>query len=456
MSSAIERLKRPSDPVIARSNALYSRALPLIPACTQTLAKGPDQHVKGIAPIYMERGRGSHAWDVDGNEYIDLSMAIGPLSLGYCYPAVDDAIRRQLESGITFSLMHPLEVEVAELVSRHVPCAEMVKFSKTGCDVTSAAVRLARAFTGRSRVLCCGYHGWHDWYIAVTDRARGVPAAVGELTSTFAYNDLSSLEAALDDDVACVIMEPVTFEDPRPGFLDGVKRLCERHGALLVFDEMWTGFRLAMGGAEEHFGVTPHLACFSKAVANGMPLSILAGRKDIMQLASNDVFFFTTFGGEALSLAAARATIDELVRVDGPGVMARQGRKLKDGYNQLAAELDMSTTRCVGPDCRTMIVFDAAGGSPLDQKSFVQQELLRRGVLWNGFHNVSVSHSDDDLAHILMAYRQVLPLLRQAAQEGRVAEMVRGTPIGPVFRRTSGFNSKRRRIVSLPERSTRG
>ncbi|HKQ70924.1 MAG TPA: aminotransferase class III-fold pyridoxal phosphate-dependent enzyme [Polyangiaceae bacterium] len=444
MSALRDKLQRPSDPTIARSDALYARALGLIPACTQTLAKGPDQHVNGVAPKYLERGKGSHVWDVDGNEFVDLSMAIGPLSLGYAHPVVDDAIRRQLDRGITFSLMHPLEVEVAELVSRVVPCAEMVKFSKTGCDVTSAAVRLARAHTRRSRVLCCGYHGWHDWYISVTDRANGVPEEVAALTSTFQYGDLESLANALDDEVACVILEPVTFAVPNDGYLYEVKRLCDLHGAVLIFDEMWTGFRLAMGGAQEYFGVVPDLACFSKAIANGMPLSVLAGRRDIMARASSDVFFFTTFGGEALSLAAAEATIQELAAKRGPSFMAEQGKKLREGYNDLASHLDMNFTRCVGLDCRTLVTFDAKAGDPLLQKSLMQQELLRRGVLWNGFHNVSLSHTDDDVDHVLGAYAEVLPILRDAVARGTVAELLRGVPIGPVFRRTSGFDSKKR------------
>ena len=308
----------PQDPEITESDALYARALGLIPALTQTLAKGPGQWVRGVAPKYLARGVGSHVFDVDGNEFIDYQMGVGPLSLGYAYPRVDDAIRAQLGSGITFSLMHPLEVEVAELVEEVVPCAESVRFSKTGCDVTTAAVRLARAFTGREKVLCCGYHGWHDWYIGVTDRAAGIPQSVKDLTYTFPYNDLPALEEALDEETACVILEPTTFEAPREGFLEGLAAACRRAGALLIFDEMWTGFRLALGGAQEFFGVTPDLACFSKAVANGMPLSILAGRKDVMSLLEQDVFFFTTFGGEALSLAAAKATILEMQEKDVP------------------------------------------------------------------------------------------------------------------------------------------
>src|SRR5262245_54179931 len=180
-------------PVTTRSDEWYGRATGLIPGYTQTLAKGPGEYVAGVAPKYLRRGKGSHVWDVDGNEFIDFSMAIGPLSLGYAYPAVDRAIREQLEDGITFSMMHPLEVEVAELVREVVPNADMVRYGKTGADVTSAAVRLARAFTGRSKVICCGYHGWHDWYIAVTNRSLGVPTPVHDLTATFDYNDLQSV-----------------------------------------------------------------------------------------------------------------------------------------------------------------------------------------------------------------------------------------------------------------------
>ena len=295
--------------------------------------------MRGVAPKYLARGRGSRVWDVDGNEYLDFSMAVGPLSLGYCYPAVDEAIRTQLRDGITFSLMHPLEVEVAELVREVVPGAESVRYSKTGADVTSAAVRLARAFTGRDKVLCCGYHGWHDWFIATTDRSAGIPAAARDLSFTIPYNDLEAALAAIDDETACVILEPVTFEAPKPGYLEGLRDACGRAGALLVFDEMWTGFRLALGGAQEHFGVKADLACFSKAVANGMPLSILTGRRDVMALLEKDVFFFTTFGGEALSLAAARATIEEIRAKDVPAHLARLGRRLKDGYNAAAREL---------------------------------------------------------------------------------------------------------------------
>jgi len=340
--------------------------------------------------------------------------------------------------------MHPLEVEVAELVRDIVPNAEMIRFSKTGADVTSAAVRLARAFTGRSKVICCGYHGWHDWYISVTDRSLGVPKAVQDLTLTFDYNDMESVIQALDDDTACAILEPMVFEEPRDGFLHELKAACHRNGTLLVFDEMWTGFRFALGGAQERFGVQADLMCYSKAIANGMPLAVLAGRSDVMRLCDRDVFFFTTFGGEALSLAAAKATIQELRDRCVPAYLARQGSWLRDGFNDLARNLGMPYTQAIGADCRTLVTFDPKAGDPLEMKSLVQQELLARGVLWSGFHNMSFSHTDADVAHLLMAYREALIVLKQAVDAGAVRRALLGSPIEPVFRRTSNFNMKPR------------
>jgi glutamate-1-semialdehyde aminotransferase len=410
---------------------------------TQTLAKGPGQYINGIAPKYLKKGKGSHVWDVDGNEYLDYNMAIGPLSLGYGYPRVDEAIIEQLKDGITFSMMHELEVILAELVHKIIPNAESIRISKTGADVTSAAVRVARAYTGRNKVLCCGYHGWHDWYISVTSRDSGIPAAVKDLSATFGYNDINSVKDALDADTACVILEPFVFEAPANGFLQELKDLCAANGTLLIFDEMWTGFRIAVGGAQEYFGVTPDLACYSKAFANGMPISLLTGRRDVMKLFQEEVFFFTTFGGEALSLAAAVATIREMIEKDVPAYLAAKGKKLKDGYNALAVELGIDGyTRCTGYDCRSLVSFDASAGNPLEVKSYVQQELIKRGILWAGFHNMSYSHTDEDVTYTLKAYREVLGLLKEAVEAGDVAARLKGKPVEAVFRKVSNFNMK--------------
>ncbi len=430
-------------PETSISDKLYLQAQQIMTPVTQTLAKGPGQWVKGIAPKYMESGKGSHVWDVDGNEYIDYTMAVGPLSLGYCYEAVDNAIINQLKKGITFSMMHRLEVELAELIHEVIPNAESIRISKTGADVCSAAIRVSRAFTGRKKVLCCGYHGWHDWYIAVTSRHAGIPEDIKDMSFTIEYNNIESVKAALDEDVACLILEPFVFEEPKNNFLHELQKLCKANGTLLIFDEMWTGFRVSLGGAQEYFDIKPDLAVYSKALANGMPISLLTGRKDVMELFEKDVFFFTTFGGEALSLAACIATITELRDKNVPAYLREKGKVLKDGYNQIAQELGIdSYTKCTGYDCRTIMTFDASGGDPLVLKSIVQQEMIKRGILWGGFHNMSFSHTDEDIAYTLKAYREALAYLKEAIESKNPLEYLKGEPVEAVFRKVTDFNMK--------------
>lgn len=431
-------------PEITKSDEYYKIALDLIPAQTQTLAKGTGQNIKGVAPKFLQKGKGAHVWDVDGNEYIDYTMGVGPLSLGYAYDKVDEAIKEQLKEGITFSMPHPLEVEVAELIHRIVPNAESIRYSRGGADVVSGAVRVSRAYTGRNKVLCCGYHGWHDWYISITDRNKGIPQSIQDMTFTFNYNDIQSVIDSIDDDTACIVLEPFVFEEPKDNFLQKLRDVCTKNGIVLVFDEMWTGFRISLGGAQEYFGIKADLACFSKAIANGMPLSVLTGKKEIMSLLDKDVFFFNTFGGETLSLAAAKATINEMIEKNVQTYLAKQGNKLKAGYNSIAEKLGLNYTKCSGYDCRTIITFDAekSGCNPLEMKSLVQQEMIKRGILWSGFHNISFSHSDDDINYTLKAYEDVLPILKTAVEEKRVKQFLKGEPVEPVFRKVGNFNIK--------------
>jgi glutamate-1-semialdehyde 2,1-aminomutase len=430
-------------PVITKSDEMYERALKVQAPVTQTLAKGPGQWTKGVAPKYIQKGVGSHVWDVDGNEYIDFNAAIGPISLGYAYPAVDEAIKKQLEEGITFSLMHPLEVEFSELIQSIIPNAEAVKISKTGADVCSAAIRVARAFTGRETIFCCGYHGWHDWYIGVTSRNAGIPESIQNMTYTFDYNNIESIKEALDDTVAALILEPFIFEAPKPGFLKELAEVCKANGTLLIFDEMWTGFRIAIGGAQEYFDVKPDLAVYSKACANGMPIAILTGRRDVMDLFNSEVFSYTTFGGETLSLAASIATIKELQDKNVPQYLDEKGAIMKDGYNQIAIESGMDKyTKCVGYNCRSMVTFTPDAGNGLEVKALMQQEMIKRGVLWAGFHNMCFSHSDHDLQYTLSAYRDVMPIMKAAIESGNVKSYLKGEVLEAVFRKVSDYNIK--------------
>ncbi len=430
-------------PNITQSDLIYERALKVQKPITQTLAKGPGQFTKGVAPKYLQKGKGSHVWDVDGNEYIDFNAAIGPLSLGYAYPAVDEAIKTQLEDGITFSLMHPLEVELSELIQEVIPNAEAVKISKTGADVCSAAIRVARAFTGREKIFCCGYHGWHDWYIGITSRNSGIPEAIQNMTYTFEYNNIEAIREALDEDVAAIILEPFIFEAPQNNFLQELAEVCRENGTLLIFDEMWTGFRIALGGAQEYFKVTPDLAVYSKACANGMPIALLTGRADVMELFNNEVFSYTTFGGEALSLAASIATIKEIRDKNVPAYLDEKGAIIKDGYNQIAHEFGMENlTKCVGYNCRSMVTFAPEAGNGLEVKALMQQEMIKRGVLWAGFHNMCFSHSDEDINYTLLAYREVMPILKESIERQDVKSYLKGEVLEAVFRKTSNYNIK--------------
>ncbi len=423
-------------PNISKSLEMYNRAKKLMHPITQTLAKGPGQFTYGVSPIYVERGKGSKLWDVDGNEYLDYCMGIGPISLGYGYDKVDNAIKEQLEKGITFSLMHRLELEVAEKLHEIIPNAESIRITKQGADACSAAVRIARAFTKRDKVAVCGYHGWHDWYIGTTSRDAGIPQAIKDLTVMIQYNNIESVKAVMTPDLACLILEPIIFEEPKDNFLHEVQALCQANGTLLIFDEMWTGFRLALGGAQQFFGIKPDLAVYSKACANGMPIAFLTGRDDVMSLFESDVFYFTTFGGEALSLAATLATLEEMKEKNVPQYLAAQGQKIKDGFNALSEKYGMKDYISIGGyPCRSIVNFSEKAGDALVLKTYLQQEMIKRGILWSSFHNMCFSHSDADVQFTLDAYDDIFPAFKQLIDSNTVTSALKGQVVEAVFRK---------------------
>lgn len=423
---------------LKRSEEYWSRAEKFVPAGTQTLSKGPTQFVKGVAPKYLQRGQGSHVWDVDGNEYIDYPMALGPIILGHNYPTVTEAIKKQMEEGICFSLMHPLEVELSDLLVEIIPCAEMVRFGKNGSDATAGAIRAARAYTSREKVAHCGYHGWQDWYIGCTSRNRGVPQCCINLQFGFEYNNIASLEKIFTEnpgEVAAVIMEPVGVVLPKDDFLEKVKDLTRENGAIFIFDEVATGFRFSLGGAQEYFNVIPDLACFGKAMGNGMPISAIVGKSEYMQV-FDDVFFSFTFGGECLSLAACIAVINEMREKDVISHLWEMGRRLQNGYNRLASDIGLiKYTECIGLAPRTVVTFeDKQGKDSLLMKSLFQQEAIKRGILFSGSHCICYSHTVEDIETTLGAYQEALRVLAKGIEGENVADLLEGEPVEPVFR----------------------
>jgi glutamate-1-semialdehyde aminotransferase len=424
-------------PRLEQSRAWLKRSERVIPGCAQTFSKSPISFMQATAPNFIVRAQGARVWDPDGNEYIDWIMGLGPVILGHADPLVNRAVLAQMDAGMSLSLPHPVEVEVAELLCDLIPCAEMVRFGKNGSDATAGAVRVARGFTGRDKVACSGYHGWQDWYIGSTSRHKGVPEAVRRLTLRFPYNDLETLHRLFrenEGEIACVVMEPVTFDPPQPGYLQGVKELCHRNDCLLVFDEVVTGFRFALGGAQQYFGVVPDLACFGKALANGFPLSAIAGRADVMRK-FEEVFFSFTHGGEAASLAACRQTIGELQRRDGIKQLWDIGTRLKDAANKLIGDCGLAgRVICQGLAPFTSIQFKNKDAPDAVLRSLFQQEVLRRGILTQGNHMLSLAHDATILDQTLAAYAPVFEIVAEALRRGDAEARLSGPPLQPVIR----------------------
>ncbi len=420
------------------SELLLERALKSIPLGTQTFSKSKTQYPYGVSPYFIKKGKGSHVWDVDDNEYIDFINGLASVTLGYNDPDVNAAVLEQLDNGVTFSLPHPLEFIVAEKIIEMVPCAEMVRFGKNGSDATTGAIRLARAYTHRDHVAVCGYHGWQDWYIGSTARNLGVPESTRRLTHIFTYNDIESLRLVFKqwpEQVAAVIMEPMNSTETKNDFLLMVEELTHQNGALFIFDETITGFRYANGGAQEFFGITPDLATFGKGMSNGYPLSAIAGRADIMQL-MEEVFFSFTFGGETLSLAAANATMTKLQQEPVLETMKNQGLKVIKGVEKLLAENGLQDAISItGHPSWTFLNFaDIPPYTLWELKTLFLQEMFSRGVLILGTHNMNYCHSDEDIDMLLHAYSEVLAIIREAIDNKTLDKLLRCKPLVPLFR----------------------
>jgi glutamate-1-semialdehyde aminotransferase len=441
------------------SEMLWTRAERVIPCGTQTLSKAPSQFVRGVYPKYLVRGHGCRVVDADGHEYIDYPMALGAILLGHGYPAVVEAVERQAREGTLFTLMHPLEVEVAERLVELVPCAEMVRFVKNGSDATAAAVRLARAYTGRDRVAYCGYHGWHDWFAVTTPRNAGVPAALGKLVSPFEYNKAETLARLLDarrGEYAAVILEH-GGDEPTGDFLATVRDVAHRHGAVFIWDEIVTGLRWARGGAQERYGVVPDLACFGKALGNGLPIAAVVGSRALMAEFER-VFVSMTYGGDVLALAAARAVLDEVARAPVVEHLWRLGTRWLDGMRAVAAASGVEVT-VGGAAPRSHFVFaDQAGFTAAEVRSLFLQECIKRGVLFGVPIFMSWAHQEADVAETLVAAEEALAVVAAGLRAGRVRELLEGEPVEAVFRPAApagGPAPTRRRTRAVPRATSR-
>jgi len=418
------------------SEKLLNKALKSIPLGSQTFSKSLTQYPRGASPFFLEKGNGCKVYDIDGNEYIDFVNSLAAVTLGYCDVEVDKAVKKQIQNGVTFSLSHKLEVDVAEKLIEIIPCAEKVRYGKNGTDATSASIRIARAYTGKDDVAICGYHGWQDWYIGSTTRNLGVPENVKALTHKFEYNNIDSLEKIFNEkQLACVIMEPMNIEYPQNKFLENVKKLTHKHNALLIFDETITGFRYSLGGAQELFKVIPDLATFGKGIANGHPLSVVVGSNKVMQKVE-DIFFSGTFGGETLSLAAANAVIDKYKKLEVTDYFSEIGLYLLDSLNQLIKNEELGDIFWTSghPSWSFLHIKDQKIYNNFQIKTFFLQEMFKRGILTLGSHNISYSHTKENIDELLLVYAEVLPKIKLHIQNNDLLENIYCDILQPLFK----------------------
>lgn len=412
------------------------RAEARIPLGSQTFTKSRMQLPLGAFPLYADRASGAYVWDVDGNRYVDLMSCLGAVILGHSDPVVRSAVEKQLDSGVLFSLPHSIELEVADLLHELIPCADQTRFAKNGTDVTTAAIRLSRAVTGRDHVVMCGYHGWQDWSIGTTTMSQGVPDTVRSLTTSIPFNDVSAMESAfsrLDGKVACLIMEPMTSVFPDEGFLQYARDICTRNGSVLVFDEMLTGLRFAPGGAQEYFGITPDLATFGKAISNGFPLAALCGSSDLMNHVP-EIFFSGTHGGEALSLAAASVVLTMTLEGQVSSPLADIGQSLTDDIQASLSTRAGDLLTFVGHPSWRFQKWNGLSEHDLPfAKTLLLQELARRGVLVLGVHDVTLCHQERERAIVAQAYAEALEVVADAAASSSWDEALHCEPIRPLF-----------------------
>ncbi len=423
---------------LKKTRELLERELVVSPLAAQTYSKSFRYFPNGISPLYMDRGEGCYIYDVDGNKYIDFMCALGPVTIGYNEPTVNEAVIKQVNKFASGSLQSELEVQLAEKICEIIPCAEMVRFVKNGSDATAAAIRLARAYTGRDIVLMSGYHGMHDWCIGASENHKGVPDDVRKLTINFTYNDVSDLEAKLqNNEVAAVILEPIQSNGPTEGYLEKVKELTHKYGAILIFDEVVSGFHYALGGAQEMFGISPDLVAFGKGIANGYPISAVAGKKELMEQIEQGVFISTTFGGDSISMAAALATITILEQPGFYEHITKIGTIIRSGIQERVDRYGLNNVASVsGLPAHCGVMFDGYGSLDyLDFQSIYSQCIIGSGIIQYAIYFLNAHHTENEAQIYLDATDKAFSMIRKAIDQDSLAGILICDRVNPVFKR---------------------
>lgn len=435
---------------VERSLQLFRKAKRLIPGGCQLVSRRPSRWAFGVSPIYAERAKGCRIWDVDGNEYVDWTSAVGPIILGYADEVLDAAVREQMSKGSIYSILHESEIELAEELIRLVPSAEMVRYAKGGGEACAVAVRIARGVTGRDKMLFCGYHGWHDWYLAANLGSEtladhllpgieptGVPAALEGTAIPFSYGELEMLESLLEQhegEIAGIIMEPMRSELPPAGYLESVRDLATRHGVVLIFDEVSCGFRIALGGVQEFLGVVPDLTVFAKAISNGYPMGAVVGRRQFMEPVAN-MFISSAYWDDNIGVVAALTTLRELQRRHAIAHFHALGTAFKQRFNQAAREVGIAA-ECLGVEGHPAIRFhvDDQATAKKVQTLFIQENARRGAFLSSGFF-FNCAHDEEALDKTETAFRGSLTVIQDGLENDRLDELLDAELQTDLFRR---------------------
>lgn len=402
---------------LTNSKKLKSKAKQLIPAQTQTFSRSAAAFVEGVYPVYAKSAYGSHFTDVDGNKFLDYLMGLGPITLGYNYKKVNSAIINQLKNGILFSLPHPIEIDLTELLCKTIPHTEMVKFEKSGSNAVTGAVRAARAITKKNKIAYCGSGGvWHDWYAASISRNQGVPSFNKKLIKIFDYNDSDGLEQIFEDnknEISSIVLEPSVYEIPKKNFLKKVRKIADKNNAVLILDEVVTGFRFDLGGGQKFFDLKGDFVCFGKGMGNGLPISAITGKSEFMNI-FDKLWVSTTNASETLSLAGTIATISEMKEMKTIQKCWKIGKKLFDGWNKIADSYNISSKMIGYPIRMNMRCFDSHGHESIEFKALILQEMVKQGIFMSpGPSFISYSHSENDIRNTLNAFANVCKFIQK-------------------------------------------
>ena len=427
-------------PSVARSLETYKRAGELIPGWVQLISRRASQFANGISPLYAQSAKGSHFTDIDGNEYLDWVNAVGAIILGHADDVVDGAVKEQIDRSSIYTVSSPLEIELAEELVLTIPSAEMVRYTKGGGEACAVAARIARGTTARDKVLICGYHGWHDWYLAANYKADpesgefpfagiepiGVPQGLADTIVPFPYGDLDTLEellAANRGQVAAIMMEPVRSELPPPGYLEGVKELAGKYDAILIFDEVSCGWRLAIGGAQAHLGIVPDMTVVAKAMSNGYPMGAVVGTREVMEPASR-MFISSSYWSDNIGLVAALTTIRELKRRNSEVRFKEIGEKLRNGLNEAFASAGLAGA-CTGLHTGPTVTIELSDETlrPKVTTLFIQ-EMAKRHIHCYLSLKPTLAHTDEDVQRTAEAATEALRVIKQGLDRGDVDSLL--------------------------------